>query len=191
MNICIYGASSNELDKKYLLSAEELGKKIAVRGHGLVFGGGIQGLMGAVFRGVSGQGNFTLGVAPKFFDKPGILCRDCSEFIFTDNMRQRKEIMETHSDAFIMVPGGIGTLEEFFEILTLKQLNRLNKPVAVFNAFGYYDDLQKMLQHAVKEKFMKPACRNIYGVFSDADALLDYIEKEASAPIDLRHLKNR
>ena len=101
--------------------------------------------MGAAVRGVrEGRGNVT-GIAPKFFDKPGILYEQCSEFIFTDTMRQRKHIMEERSDAFIMVPGGIGTFEEFFEVLVLKQLNQLDKPIAIFNPGDYFAPLMQML----------------------------------------------
>ena len=114
MNLCLFGASSADIDTLYVDAIRELGRSIAGRGHTLVFGGGATGLMGAAVRGVrEGRGNVT-GIAPKFFDKPGILYEQCSEFIFTDTMRQRKHIMEERSDAFIMVPGGIGTFEEFF-----------------------------------------------------------------------------
>ena len=104
--------------------------------------------MGAAVKGVQAKGGYSLGVAPHFFDKPGILHDSCNEFIFTDTMRQRKQIMEERSDAFITVPGGIGTFEEFFEILTLRQLNRHHKPIAVFNINGYYDHLTAMIDHA-------------------------------------------
>ncbi len=179
MNICIYGASSDNIDKKYKEAVFCLGTEIARRGHGLVFGGGDQGLMGAVVSGVQSLNGFSLGVAPHFFDKPGILNNKCSEFIFTDTMRQRKQIMEDRSDAFIAVPGGIGTFEEFFEILTLRQLGQHNKPVALFNVSGYYDHLVAMLHHALSQGFMRNTSENIFHVFSDPCAILDYIEKEA------------
>ena len=98
--------------------------------------------------------------------------------------------MEDLSDAFIMAPGGIGTYEEFFEILTLKQLGQLNKPIAVFNVNGYYSLLHRLLENTVKEGFMKESCMNIFGIFEDADEILDYIERELKSPLDLSHLKN-
>ena len=117
MNLCLFGASSADIDTLYVDAVRELGRNIAGRGHTLVFGGGATGLMGAAVRGVrEGRGNVT-GIAPKFFDKPGILYEQCSEFIFTDTMRQRKHIMEERSDAFIMVPG-----------LSLIHIYRLNFP---------------------------------------------------------------
>lgn len=190
MNICMYGASSIDLDKIYYDAAEHLGRRIAARGHGLVFGGGAQGLMGATARGLAAGGGRITGIAPRFFDKPGILYKECSEFIFTDTMRERKELMEKLSDAFIMAPGGIGTYEEFFEVLTLKQLGQLNKPIAVFNVNGYYDLLLRLLEDTVSKSFMKASCLDIFGTFDDADKILDYIERELVSPPDLSHLKN-
>ena len=190
MNICMYGASSTDLDRIYYDAAEHLGRRIAARGHGLVFGGGAQGLMGATARGLAAGGGRITGIAPRFFDKPGILYKECSEFIFTDTMRERKELMEKLSDAFIMAPGGIGTYEEFFEVLTLKQLGQLNKPIAVFNVNGYYDLLLRLLEDTVSKGFMKASCLDIFGTFDDADKILDYIERELVSPPDLSHLKN-
>ena len=190
MNICMYGASSTDLDKIYYDAAEHLGRRIAARGHGLVFGGGAQGLMGATARGLAAGGGRITGIAPRFFDKPGILYKECSEFIFTDTMRERKELMENLSDAFIMAPGGIGTYEEFFEVLTLKQLGQLNKPIAVFNVNGYYELLLRLLEDTVSKGFMRASCLDIFGIFDDADEMLDYMEKELVSPPNLSHLKN-
>lgn len=190
MNICVYGASSTDLEKIYYEAAEHLGRRMASRDYGLVFGGGAQGLMGAAARGVSSCGGYSLGIAPRFFDKPGILYKDCSEFIFTDTMRESKELMENLSAAFIMAPGGIGTYEEFFEVLTLKQLGQLNKPIAIFNVNGYYDLLLRLLEDTVSRGFMKASCLDIFGVFDEADEMLDYIERELVSPLDLSHLKN-
>ena len=136
MNICIYGASSAELKKIYYEKTEELGQLMGKRGHGLVFGGGKEGLMGAAARGVDREKGYILGIAPRFFDQPGVLYEHCTEFIFTENMRERKHLLESRSDATIVVPGGIGTYEEFFEILTLKQLERHNKAIVVLNVAG-------------------------------------------------------
>ncbi|MBR3705842.1 MAG: TIGR00730 family Rossman fold protein [Firmicutes bacterium] len=177
MNICMYGASSTELEKIYYQKAEDFGRSMAERGHGLVFGGGATGLMGAAVRGVMAAGGYSLGIAPTFFDKPGILYENCSEFIFTETMRERKQLMEDRADAFVMVPGGIGTYEEFFEILTLKQLGRHNKPIAVYNINGYYDLLEQMLRHTAAQGFMSESCLELFGIFDDAGALLDYLEK--------------
>ena len=190
MNICVYGASSNDIRRVYIETVERLGRAMARRGHGLVFGGGAQGLMGAAVRGVMEAGGKSIGVAPTFFQVDGVLFEGCTEFIPTETMRQRKEIMEQRSDAFIMTPGGIGTYEEFFEILTLKQLGRHNKPIAILNISGYFDDMIRMLRTTVSEGFMREACLGLFGVFSEPEALLDYLENYDENALDVRHLKN-
>ena len=184
MQICVYGASSNDIDPRYLEAGEALGLEMARRGHGLVFGGGASGLMGAVARGMTRGGGSILDVAPSFFNVDGILYEQCTEFIYTDTMRQRKSIMEERADAFIMTPGGIGTFEEFYEILTLRQLGRHNKPIAILNTAGYYEPLIRMLEHAIEQGFMRPECRSLCGWFDTPDALLDYLESDAAKQLD-------
>lgn len=179
MQICVYGASSNEIDPAYLQSGEALGLELARRGHSLVFGGGQTGLMGAVARGVvQGSGQLT-GVAPRFFDQPGVLFDGCTQFIFTETMRERKSIMEERADAFVMTPGGIGTFEEFYEILTLRQLGRHQKPIAMLNTKDYYAPLLQMQQRAVSQGFLQPECANLFAAFEDPAALLDYLENQS------------
>ncbi len=176
MTICVYGASSDLIDKSYVELTEDLGRKMADRGHSLVYGAGAQGLMGAVARGMYEKGGTIIGVAPSFFNVDGVLFDNCTEMISTETMRQRKQIMEDRADCFVMVPGGIGTFEEFFEILTLKQLARHKKAIAVLNINGYYDTMEKMMQNAIDGKFMKAECSNLYKIFTDVDEMLDYLE---------------
>ncbi len=190
MNICVYGASSNEIDGAYLQAGEALGYAMAKRGHGLVFGGGNKGLMGAAARGAAKGGGRIIGVAPRFFDKEGVLYLQCTEFIFTDTMRERKAIMEERSQAFVMTPGGIGTFEEFFEILTLRQLGRHNKTIAVLNTNNYYGPLHQMLEQAIDQGFLRPECRSIYAFFEEPEALLDYLENPPQVDYDLLKLRD-
>ena len=142
MRICVYGAASPSIDAEYIAKVEELGKIMAKRGHSLVFGGGKNGLMGAVARGVHDNGGEILGVIPTFFIEQSaeVLYEHCDKVVETETMRERKQIMEDNADAFIVVPGGIGTYEEFFEILTSKQLCRHNKPIAIYNVLGFYEN---------------------------------------------------
>ncbi len=190
MKICVYGAASAVLDEKYIIKTEELGRKMARRGHDLVFGAGTNGLMGAVARGVyEGHGEI-IGVVPRFFNVDGALFDDCDEMIRTDTMRQRKQIMEDKADAFIMTPGGIGTFEEFFEILTLKQLGRHTKAVAILNIDGYYDGMAEMVEHAIREKFIRSELKNLYKVFEDVDELLDYIENYEPKKFNILDVKD-
>ena len=176
MNICVYGASSNEIDKSFIEKTEELGAAMAERGHGLVFGGGANGLMGAAARGVFSKQGEIIGIAPSFFNVDGILFEHCSEFLYPQTMRERKRIMEEKSDAFVITPGGIGTFDEFFEIFTLKQLGRHKKPIAIFNINGYYDSLLKMLSEAVSKGFMNQKSLDLVPVFENATEMLEYFE---------------
>lgn len=176
MNICVYGASSNVIAQTYIDAGEQLGLAMAKRGHGLVFGGGASGMMGAAARGMTQGGGRIIGVAPRFFDVDGILYPDCTEFVFTDTMRERKSIMEEKADAFIMTPGGIGTFEEFYEILTLRQLGRHQKPIAILNVDDYYRPLIQMQEQAIRQKFMRPECEKLCAWFDDPEKLLDYLE---------------
>ena len=190
MRICVYGASSNAIDKNFITSVEVLGRKLADRGHSLVFGGGAQGLMGAAARGVYEKGGKIVGVSPKFFDVDGILFENCTELVFTDTMRERKQTMEDNADAFVITPGGIGTYEEFFEILTLKQLGRHSKAIVIYNISGYYDAMLKMMDETVEKKFMKETAYELYEVFDDADKMLDYIEKYKGKSSGAKYFKN-
>ncbi|MBQ7540800.1 MAG: TIGR00730 family Rossman fold protein [Clostridia bacterium] len=176
MKICLYGASSDEIAPVYIRQTELLGRKMGERGHALIFGGGAAGLMGAAARGMTEAGGEIIGVAPTFFNVDGVLYPHCTDFIYTETMRERKFEMEQRADAFIIAPGGIGTFEEFFEVLTLKQLGRHNKPIAVFNVDGYYDDMLALIEKAIEGNFMKDACRALMHAFSDADAMLGYVE---------------
>lgn len=189
MNICVYGASSTALDKSYIEPTEELGRKMAKRGHGLVFGAGANGLMGAVARGAFENNGYIVGVVPTFFNVDGILFENCNELIRTETMRQRKQIMEDRADAFIMTPGGVGTFEEFFEILTLKQLARHKKAIAVFNINGYYDCMEEMMNNAIRQNFIREKCKELYKFFDDADEMLDYLENYKGEYADAEEMK--
>lgn len=189
MNICLYGASSPEIDEIFIKKTEELGEEIGKAGHSLVYGGGAAGLMGAAARGVEKGGGKVIGVAPSFFQVDGVLFENCTELIYTDTMRQRKQIMEERADAFVAVPGGIGTFDELFEILTLKQLGQHNKPVAIFNIDGYFDSLAKMLDVAVERRFMTEQSRALIKVISSAEELLDYFDNYKGDVFDFSVLK--
>ena len=190
MNICVYGASSNRINDVYLNKTEELGEKLAKRGHTLVFGGGNGGVMGASARGAHKAGGNIVGVAPTFFKVDGVLFPQCTEFVFTETMRDRKEILENRSDAFVVAPGGIGTFDEFFEIYTLKQLGRHAKALVIYNVDGYYDDMIKMLRKTADQEFMNTTSLELIKVFDDADAMLDYIENYKGELVNVTEVKH-
>ena len=176
MNICIYGAANNEIDSSFIKAGEKLGKVMAKRGHTLIFGGGATGMMGAVARGVIRGGGKTIGITPKFFDVDGILFKESTEMIFTKDMRSRKEKLEDMADAFIVTPGGIGTMDEFFETLSLIQLKQMNKPLIIYNINGFYDNLIALLQKSAKLGFLYNEDLDLYFASDSVDEIMEYLE---------------
>lgn len=184
MNICIYGASSNKINKKYIEETENLAYMLAKDGHKLIFGAGTNGLMGASARGFTKGNGEIIGIAPSFFDVDGVLYDKCTNLIRTETMRERKKTMEDMSDAFVMVPGGLGTFDEFFEIMTLKQLARHNKPIVIYDILGYYDKLIDFLDHCINEGFVREDCRDLYKVLKTPEEVMEYIDNYAE-PVKL------
>lgn len=190
MRVCVYGASSEAISDFYKEEIYNLGKKLAENDIDIVYGGGAQGLMGAVARGVYENGGDVMGVSPEFFDVDGVLFKNCSQMIFTHTMRERKTIMEEKGDAFIMTPGGCGTFEEFFEILTLKQLQRHNKAIVIYNCGGYFDVLLEMIDRSIDQKFSKEATRKLYHVTDNAEECIKYIKEYVPVVISIKKLRN-
>ncbi len=193
MKICVYGAASSEISEEFIKTGEELGRKMVEHGHSLVFGGGKNGMMGAVARGVAEKGGSILGISPKFFEESNseISFTNCTEFIHTETMRERKRLLDESSDAFIISPGGIGTFDEFFEILTLKQLGRHNKAIVIFNIDGYFDNMLKMMQVSIEKRFITTDCIELYKVTNTVEETLSYIESYDATEIDLNKVKIR
>ncbi|MBO5927364.1 MAG: TIGR00730 family Rossman fold protein [Clostridia bacterium] len=191
MKICVYGASSKTIDDKIVEKVEELGELIAKRNHTLVFGGGMTGCMGAAARGAErAKAKAILGIAPKFFNVDGILFPNCTDFIYTKDMRERKAKLEEHSDAFIITPGGVGTYDEFFEILTLKQLGKLKKPIALYDIYGYFSPLLKLLEACVQNNFMNQASMSLFKVFTNPVEMFEYLENYEHQEGDLTDYKD-
>ena len=154
MKICIFGASCDALAKEYFDAARRLGELMAQNGHTLIYGGGNDGLMRACADGAESGGGTAIGVAPRMFDEGSFLRRDFGELVFTDTMADRKALMRSLAEAFIVLPGGTGTLDEFFETLTLKQLGEQPKPIVLLNTLGFYDTLYAMLKDMVERGFV-------------------------------------
>ena len=193
MKICVYGAASSQIDESFINAGVELGKKMAQRNIGLVFGGGRNGMMGSVAKGVQEGNGYILGIAPAFFEESNseISFKNCSEFIHTDTMRERKRLLEEKADAFIITPGGIGTFDEFFEILTLKQLGRHNKAIVIYNINNFFDELATALYKMVQKHFITHDCVELCKVCLTADEALDYIENYNPKDIYLSKVKIR
>ena len=179
MRVCVYGASSTKIDRIYIDEGEKLGMGIAARGWSLVFGAGANGLMGAAARGASRGDGKIIGVVPTFFQNvDGELYDKCTDLVYTETMRRRKQTMEELADAFIIAPGGVGTMDEFFEIFTLRHLKQHDKPVAILNTAGFYDDLLALLREMVDTKFLIGSTLDCLLVSDDPEELLEMIRKE-------------
>ena len=192
MNICIYGAASKTVDAKYIEAVEALGETFAKRGHGLVFGGGASGMMGAAARGfLRGGAKDIICIAPGFFNVDGILFDKCSEYIHPETMRERKKLLEERSDVFVVAPGGIGTLDELFEIITLRSLGRHTKRVVLYNCCGFYDSLVAMLRDYESKGFVKNV-DDLFFVSGDASEIVDFVEKgeETGERLEVTRFKN-
>ncbi|WP_405282191.1 TIGR00730 family Rossman fold protein [Methanobrevibacter sp.] len=154
MKICLYGSGSRKIDPKYTNCAYELGREIAKHGHSLVFGGGDTGMMGACAKGVHDNNGTSIGIAPEWIGNFEPLCKQCDEFIYVDSMDERKKKFLENSDAFIITPGGIGTLDEFFEIITLRKLKQHDKEIIVFNIAGFFDKMLEMIDEMSEKGFL-------------------------------------
>ncbi len=190
MKITVYGAASDKIHEKFKAAGETLGRKMGERKHTLIFGAGDNGMMGSVARGVSEKGGEIIGIAPTFFNVDGVLYEKCTKLIGTETMRERKKLLEDEADAFIITPGGVGTFDEFFEILTLKQLQQHNKALAIFNIDGYFNDMLKMMQKGADTEFISDMTLELYQVFEDADEMLDYLESYVPKEEDVYRLRN-
>lgn len=191
LRVCVYGAASTLIPEKYKTAAYDLGRKLAQRGHSLVFGAGDGGLMGAAARGFHDEGAHVMGVAPTFFKDTVIekLYDDANVIVYTESMGMRKAVMEANADVFIVMPGGIGTYDEFFQILTLKQLKVFAKPIVLFNIDHFFDPMQQLMKRAFDEKFLRSDTVGLCRIFSDTrvDELIEYIETpvvETDANVD-------
>lgn len=193
MKVCLYGAASSQINEVFIKTGEELGRELVKHNHSLVFGGGRNGMMGAVARGVKENNGNILGISPEYFEENNaeISFSGCTEFLKTKTMRERKRLLDENSDAFIITPGGVGTFDEFFEILTLKQLGRHNKPIVIFNIDNYYEHLLKMIQISVEKNFIPQECTKLYKITSTIQETLDYIENYDPSDIDVSCVKIR
>jgi hypothetical protein len=175
-SVTVFCGSSDAVEEKYFAAARELGSKLARRGWRLVYGGGSVGLMGVLSRAVLAQGGHVTGVIPKALLDLGVGDREVSELVVTDGLRDRKAIMDERGDAFVALPGGLGTLEEVLEALTLKQLGYHVKPVVVLDLDGFFDPLWTQIQRGIDTGFIKPEFLDLWYPAPDVDALLRYLE---------------
>lgn len=173
--ICVFCASSQSVDESFKSVALELGRELGKKGIELVYGGASIGLMGCVARGVHEEKGRVIGVLPEIFTSKDIKYSKADELIVTRDMRERKAVMDQRSDAFIVLPGGIGTLEEAMEILSMRQLRLTDKPLVFINTQGFYDGLCATFDEMVDLKFTKPSIKDMYAMVPDPKSALDYL----------------
>ena len=190
-SLCVYCSSSDRLEPKYPALAKKVGAEIARQGWALVYGGGKTGLMGAVARGTKGAGGKVIGVIPEFMKARELEFTEADELVSVLTMRERKMMMETRADAFLALPGGWGTLEELLEILTLAHLEVLHKPIVILNQDGYYDDLLKLFDRIVAERFMHATIRGKYAVARTLDEVFPLLDGWQHQPGDAKWYQTR
>jgi len=173
--VTVYASSSERIHPRFEPIAEELGRCIAARDWDLVWGGGRCGLMGAVSRGARLAGGRTIGVILQQFVDKNVHCGAAHEMRSVTDMRLRKRGLDEAGDAFVALPGGLGTLEELLEILSFKQLGLHRKPIVVLDAFGYWQPLLQMIDKAFAEGFIQPHFRGLYSVARDPAEVIGQI----------------
>jgi len=167
-----------------------MGRLIAEAGHTVVFGGGADGLMGACARGAKAAGGKIVGIAPRMFNEPGILLPECDELILTDTMAARKEIMFSESEAFLALPGGIGTMDEFFEAITLRQLGLLQGTIVLLNTLGFYTPLVAYLEQMAEQGFMSRNCLKLVHLCDTPEDALEELQTPDDLTGSIRRLED-
>lgn len=183
--ICVFCASSQDIDDKYLLLASELGKAIAQKNYTLVTGGGSISMMGAIAKSARNFAGKTIGVIPEGLLKYEVADEAADELIITKDMRARKGLMDSYSDAFIALPGGIGTLEELIEVWTARSLGMHHKPIIVLDPWNDYQGLKNLISELTEKFFIRQAATLIPIWTTSVAESLDAIENEWKAPRDI------
>jgi uncharacterized protein (TIGR00730 family) len=181
-NICVYCGSNVGANPAYAVAARTLGGEMARERIGLVYGGGGLGLMGELARSVLEHGGRVTGIIPAFLSEREHMLRDADELIVVEDMHQRKKLMFDKSDAFVALPGGIGTLEELVEQLTWAQLGRHTKPIVLVNIDHFWDPFLALLQHMSREVFIRPDMDVRYLAVDRAEDVLPAISAAAQQP---------
>jgi uncharacterized protein (TIGR00730 family) len=176
-SICVYCGSSGKIDPRYINAAYEMGAVLAARGINLVYGAGSTGLMGAVANGALENSGDVVGVIPEIFNTPTLAHKNLTRLEIVPDMHVRKARMAELSDAFIALPGGFGTMEELFEILTWAQIGLHQKPVGILNVCGYFDPLLEMIGKAKQEGFIYREHQALLSSTDEPRSLLDALLK--------------
>lgn len=182
--ICVFCGSSPGAHPDYVQAARKLGTRLAQADLTLVYGGGRVGMMGQLAQAALEAGGQVIGVIPHRMVQLNVAFTELSDLRVVDSMHDRKALMAELADGFIALPGGLGTLEEFFEVLTWAQLGMHTKPCGLLNVRGYYDRLLEFLEVALAEEFISASQRHLWLVADDVDSLLAMLERYQPAPVD-------
>jgi uncharacterized protein (TIGR00730 family) len=180
--IAVFCGSSPGGSPIYGQAARRLGRLIAEGGHSLVFGGGNVGLMGEVARAARGGGAKVVGILPEFLRRPEIAFDEGAELIIVPDLQSRKALMMERADAFVILPGGLGTLDEYFEVLTTVQLRIFGKPIVVVDVADYFAPLRALHAHMIEQGFTQPADAALHHFVADADAALALLSRLPARP---------
>lgn len=180
-SLCVYCGSSTGVDPAHRAAAERLGRLMAERGVRLVFGGGRIGLMGVLADAVLAAGGHVTGIIPGHIEEREIGHQQVTELLIVDNMHERKHKMFELADAFAVLPGGLGTLDETFEIITWRQLGLHDKPIVLINSAGYWEPLKRLFEHVIAGGFADESARRLYQFVDSVDDVFDAVA-EAPAP---------
>lgn len=184
-SLCVYCGSSGRVRQSHKDAARELGERLARSGIRLVYGGGRVGLMGIAADAALANGGEVAGVIPKFLEALEVGHTECTEFHVTDNMHDRKLKMATLSDAFAVLPGGLGTLDETFEILTWKQLGLHDKPIVLVDVDGFWTPLSNLIEAQIEENYIRAEHRDLYRIAPTVADVLPTIRSMPSARFSL------
>lgn len=180
-SVCVYCGSAPGRNPRYAEVADELGRTFAASGVRLVYGGGSVGLMGRIARSVLAHGGAVTGIIPQFLADREVMLKDADDLVVTADMHERKRLMFERSDAFVAMPGGIGTLEEVVEMMTWAQLGQHDKPIALLDVDGFWRPLVDLLDHMRAEAFIRPGYELRYEVVAEVAELLPRLEAAAGA----------
>jgi uncharacterized protein (TIGR00730 family) len=182
-SVCVFCGSRVGRGDTYAQLAREIGTKLAQNDTGLVYGGGSVGLMGIVARSAAEAGGDVIGIIPKFLEELEIAQEGLTRLEVVDTMHERKERMFTLSDAFVVMPGGLGSLDETFEIATWAQLRLHSKPIFLLNHEGYWDPLMDLVDHIISHGFADPSSRRFFQLVPDFDAVIEALNNHKNEAV--------
>ncbi len=180
-SVTVYCSSSKSIDPVYFQAGRELGEAIAKQGWELIYGGNRVGLMGELAEASRTAGGRVVGITPKLFIDKGYGDSICDELIVTDGMRDRKALLEQRGDAFIALPGGLGTFEEIFDIIVHRQLGYHNKPIVLLNIDNYYDCLLALVEQGLAKNFVKSEAAALFVTAPNVESAIAYLKTYAPA----------